>query len=615
LYVCIKIIAVRFRTAIIVLTGLLLGRECAQQGSPSGGPRDEDPPGVVSCEPPNYSTRFAARRIDITFDEFIVLDNVNQELLVSPPMKEKPEVKLRKKTLIIEFTDTLKENTTYTFNFGSAIKDLHEGNKLLNYEYAFSTGDVLDSLSVKGTLRYAGDLSVPEEPFTIMLYTDLGDSVPLKQIPLYVGRSDDKGIFSVNNLRPDVYKVFALKDGNYNLLYDLPTEVIGFLDSSLQVNAEFARSILEASGMTDSTKMETGTTADTIGMAADTIGMAADSLASEGPDLNSIYIDLMLFTEASQVQYITDYKRDDRRRMEVVFALPVTDSFRYRSVQKEAENEAWLLEHFSVNRDSLTLWIRDSLDYKKDTLQMEFSFTVKDTASRFVTSTDTLAFTYRKKQTKKQKEQPDEIEKLEVSTIRNKSQLHLNSHVPLNVNFPITRVEDSLIRLYHIPDSVEVPEPFRVMKDSLLLTRAWIAADWKSDAKYRLFMLPGAISNMYGLEHDTLDLAFSTRDIEYYGQILLNLDSVDHRVIVQLINRDKVSRSKVVESDGQVIFSYLVPQEYTIKFIHDLNGNGKWDTGNYLRHLQPEPVEFLKAPVTVRSNWDHEVTMQLEKQD
>ncbi len=621
----------RYGITITLLAAFLLGRECAQQGSPSGGPRDEDPPKVVSCEPANYSTRFGSKRIEITFDEFIVLDNVNQELVVSPPMKEKPEVRLRKKTLIVEIADTLKENTTYTFNFGSAIKDLHEGNKLLNYEYAFSTGDVLDSLSVRGTLRNAVDLSVPDEPVTIMLYDDLRDSVPLTDIPLYVGRSDEKGNFSVNNLRPDLYKVFALKDGNYNLLYDLPTEVIGFLDTALRVDAEFARSILESSGMldtveTDSLVRDSITTAPlppdrdlteeaTGGAGADTTGLSADTLVQAGPDLNSIYIDLMLFTEASKIQYITDSKRDDPRRMEITFSLPVTDSFSYRQVPHARENESWLLEHFSTNRDTLSLWIRDSTDYKKDTLLMQVLYTVRDTAGRFVAATDTLRFVYRKKRTGRERGKAPEPakEKLEISTIRNRGQQHLNSDLALNINFPPTAVNDSLVSLFYIPDSVEVLESFRILPDSMSLTRAWISANWRSASKYRLFMLPGAISNLYNLPHDTLDVSFTTRDIEYYGQINLNLDSVRNRVIIQLMNREQVQRTRVVESDGTVVFSYLTPQEYTIKFIHDLNGNGKWDTGDYLKHLQPEPVEFLGTSITVRSNWEHEESMRLEK--
>jgi len=198
-----------------------------------------------------------AKKIQITFDEFIVLDNVNQELIVSPPMEEKPVVRLKNKTMVIQFEEALKDSTTYTFNFGSAIKDLHEGNKLLNYEYVFSTGDVLDSLSVKGTLKYAEDLSVPEDPISILLYDDLRDSVPLTQIPLYVGRSDDSGVFSVNNLRPDTFKVVALKDGNNNLLFDLPTEEFAFLDTSLIVNAEFTRLLLHATENQDTTFQDT----------------------------------------------------------------------------------------------------------------------------------------------------------------------------------------------------------------------------------------------------------------------------------------------------------------------------------------------------------------------
>ena len=129
---------------LFILAALFYG--CAQQGSPSGGAKDEDPPVVVEAKPSNYSNNFNAEKIFITFDEFIVLDNVNQELIISPPFEEKPEIKLRKKTIIIQFEEGLRENTTYTFNFGNAIKDLHEGNKLINFEYVFATGEEIDSL-------------------------------------------------------------------------------------------------------------------------------------------------------------------------------------------------------------------------------------------------------------------------------------------------------------------------------------------------------------------------------------------------------------------------------------------------------------------------------------
>ncbi|MEN8201723.1 MAG: Ig-like domain-containing protein [Bacteroidota bacterium] len=587
---------------------------CAQQGSPTGGPRDEDPPVILESEPPNYSIRFEAKKVLITFDEYIVLDNVNQELIVSPPMEEKPEVKLRKRSLIIEFEEDLKANTTYTFNFGSAIKDLHEGNVLLNYEYVFSTGDVLDSLSVKGTLKYAHDLSVPEEPISILLYNDLRDSVPLTDIPLYVGRSDDSGVFSVNNLRADVYKVFALKDGNNNFLFDLPTEEIAFLDTSLIVNAEFARLLLQSAGLIDSIPAVALVSPEDTLM-NDSIPMAADSIADTGPDLNSIYIDLELFTEEADIQYISDYNRDDRRRLQVVFARPLSDTFQYHTLPVDAPGTIDYLEYFSPERDSLTLWIRDSVHYKLDTLHLQLNFTAKDSSMRYVMQTDTLRFTYREKKTgnKRKTAKENQPEKLEIHTIRKGGSQELHRDLALNLNLPLQEISDSLIELYHNPDSVEVEVPFSTRRDSLLPNRAWISSSWNSAAQYRLRILPGAITSIYPPAHDTIDVSFSTRDSEYYGQILLSMENVKTHTIIQLLSRDKVLMERSVDADGMYTFSNLVPQEYTLKFIHDINGNGKWDTGNYLKKQQPEPVEMLPVDISVRSNWDHDVTMKLEK--
>ena len=581
----------RYRILLIFLLAGLCWN-CAQQGSPSGGPRDEDPPVVLECTPSNYSTRFDAKKIQIAFDEYIVLDNVNQELIVSPPMEEKPAVKLRKKTVIIQFEEELKANTTYTFNFGSSIKDLHEGNKLLNYEYVFSTGDVLDSMSVKGTLHYAKDLKVPDEPITIMLYDDLRDSVPLQDIPLYVGRSDDSGVFSVNNLRSDIYKVFALKDGNYNLLFDLPTEEIAFLDTSMIVNAEFARRLLDES---------------------DTAMEKTDSIPEAGPDYNSIYIELMLFTEESEIQYLMNNSRDDRRMMQMIFARPLTDSFHYRVLGPTDGEQVEILEHFSVNRDTLSLWLKDSVDYQKDTLALSIHYTVKDTSQNYVTQTDTLLFAYREKSTKKKKNIVIETPKLTISTIRNNGEQDLHRDLLLDLNVPLDSVSDSMIRLFQIPDSIEVPVAFTTRADTLLPTRAWISSKWESNTNYRMILLPGAVTPIYDLAHDTVNVSFRTRDEEFYGRILLTVENVRNSVIIELINKDKVVMRRTVKKDGEYIFSYLYPQTFRIKFTHDLNENGRWDTGNYLKKQQPEPVEFLSKQITVRSNWDHDVSMSLKK--
>jgi hypothetical protein len=589
-----------------ILSILFYCASCAQQGSPSGGPRDQDPPVVVESDPPNYSVRFDAKRIEITFDEFIVLDNVNQQLIVSPPMEEQPEVKLKKKTVIIEFEEVLKNHTTYTFNFGVAIKDLHEGNILENFEYVFSTGDLIDSMSVRGTLKNAENLELPEEPVSIMLYSDLRDSVPLTDIPLYVGRSTDSGVFSVNNLRPDTYKVFALKDGNNNFLFDLPTEEIAFLDTTLIVNAQFAR-LLWGDSVVSPVIPDT--------LPADSPVIIPDSLIVPGPDLNSIYIDLMLFTETSEIQYLTDYSREDRRKLELVFSLPLTDSFSFQTIQNEGEIAPVFLDYFSTNRDSLTLWVRDSVDYGRDSITLEINYTVKDTTEQYIMKRDTLVFIYREKTSKgKRGEDPEtEEEKLVIQTIRNNGNHDLNRDLPLLLDFPLLEINDSLISFYQIPDSVEVPVLFEVKADTLFPYRAILSTAWESDSRYRMVLLPGAISSIYPLQHDTIDVSFKTRDMEFYGQILLSLKNVRDQLLVQLFNSKTVVEQRVVDSDGQYAFPFLAPKEYRFTIIHDINKNGKWDTGNYLEKLQPEPVELLPVTIEVRSNWDHDVFMNLEK--
>ncbi len=587
---------------------------CAQQGSPSGGARDEDPPVVLESTPQNYSTLFEAKKIQITFDEFIVLDNVNQELVVSPPMEEKPEVRLKGKTLVIQFEEELKDSTTYTLNFGSAIKDLHEGNKLLNFEYVFSTGEELDSLSIKGTLKYANDLTVPEEAITIMLYDQLSDSVPLNEIPLYVGRSDDSGVFSINNLKADTFKIFALKDGNYNLIYDMPTEEIAFLDSNLIMNTEFIKSIM-GSVPFDSTLYEADTLSryeDSLFVSADTTGMDLDSLRWV-PDYTAIYVEMDLFLEEAEAQYIMEDNRDDPRKILIAFARPLTDSFSYRFLIEEPAGFMDYLEDFSSTRDSLTLWLKDSTDYLNDTLSLELIYTIKDSTELYVSQIDTLLMTYRERTSKKKTDQKSPEEKLTISTLRDNGNLDLNTTLKLDFSVPLSGVEDSLIFLWHIPDSVEIPQPFLMRTDTMVPTRAWIDTKWEEVSKYHLLLLPGAFSSFYELEHDTLDLTFQTRDSEYYGQILLTLDSVSNPVIIQLTNRDEVIRQERVYKSGLYTFSYLSPKEYGIKIIHDLNDNGKWDTGKYLKKRQPEAVEIPPGTITVRSNWDHDVSIILKK--
>ena len=244
---------------------------------------------------------------------------------------------------------------------------------------------------------------------------------------------------------------------------------------------------------------------------------------------------------------------------------------------------------------------------------MELSYTVKDTSQIFITRKDTILFTYREKKTKSKKDKEEKTDGLQITTIKQRGEQDLNKQLRLDLNVPLEGVRDSLISLYKVQDSVEIEVPFRTVKDPEIPTRGWIEATWDSFTWYRLLILPGAVRSIYDLKHDTIDVAFRTRDTEYYGKILLDLQNVHNTVIIQLISKDLVIRQQTVGTDGQYEFGYLRPGQYTIKFIHDLNGNGRWDTGNYLKKLQPEPVEFVSKAINVRSNWDHEVNMIMQE--
>ncbi len=591
---------------------LVLSYGCAQQGSPTGGPKDEDPPVVLRTEPSNYSTNFDVNRITITFDEYLDMANFTQELVVSPPMEEKPEIRLRNKILIIEFEEELKEDATYTFNFGEGIRDLNEKNVLLNYEYVFATGNELDSLSVKGTLKNAYDLTVPEGPINVMLYEALEDSIPLKQIPYYVGRTDKEGNFAVNNLKTGTYKLFALKDGNNNFLFDLPNEKIAYLDSALLIDGDYFRKILLETGVYDSTDLKPKTyelEIDTAGMSQDSIQVLLDSLEQTKPDFNALYVDLYMFTEDPVDQFISDFNRDDRKKIELLFNLPLTDSFNFKPVFPDTLTYESLIPEFGLNRDSLTIWAADTVVAALDTIKLSFTYTVLDSLNSPVSKTDTLLFSYRERSTKTKRDNQKEKkqEALQVTTIRNRAKHHIKHGLTFTINQPLSDIEADFFDLFIIPDSVEIPVAADPYVDSTHLRRARISHEWKEEAKYRLVLYPGAMTNIYGLTNDTIDLSFQIRPLAEYGRINLALKNVDDTLFIQLFKKDKRIRSQSATTSGTYTFDFVDPDTYHIKIVHDRNSNGKWDTGNYLEGVQPEKVEYLPRELKIRANWDHDV--------
>lgn len=226
----------KLRHGIIILSSLLftlLLQQCANMVTPSGGPKDTLPPVVTEAIPENHSVNFNSKKIEITFDEYITLENAKQQVLISPPLNEKPDIKLVNKTVVIRFKEALKSNTTYTINFGDAIKDLHEGNAFKNYIYSFSTGEILDTLAISGQLLSANDKKPIEDALVTLYYGDSEglDSLPLTSTPHFITKANKEGHFVFNGLPDKKFQVFAIKDVNANSYFDLPNEQVAFLDT------------------------------------------------------------------------------------------------------------------------------------------------------------------------------------------------------------------------------------------------------------------------------------------------------------------------------------------------------------------------------------------------
>ncbi len=222
----------KFIYYISLLLGILFLQNCAQISPPTGGDPDEIPPALDSngTVPLNYSTNFRGNQIVLTFNEYFVLKNPTANVFFSPSIENEPEFITKGKTLTILFERQLKENTTYTINFGDAISDYTAGNKIPDFKYVFSTGDFIDSMSTRGKVidAFTGK---PLEGVVVMLYEDFDDSIVSKSKPVYYSVTDKQGDYLMNYLKAGTYKLFALKDENRNFMYDLPNEQVGGNDS------------------------------------------------------------------------------------------------------------------------------------------------------------------------------------------------------------------------------------------------------------------------------------------------------------------------------------------------------------------------------------------------
>lgn len=566
------------RRVVISVGVLYLVWSCANIVPPNGGPKDVIAPRAVRSEPENRTARFKNKQIKIVFDEYIQLKNLNTELMISPPMNEPPYVTVRSKSLIVKIEDTLKPHTTYNMYFGNAIADITESNSLSNFSYVFSTGEFVDSMRVKGYVYEAFDLK-PAEDIYVLLYDSVSDSVPYTQRPLYITKTDKNGYFEFNNLRDTTYKIFALKDANMNLLFDLPYEKIAFIDSLIHPDLPEVK-IKDLS--------DTLTKKDTLEKGLDTI---VEKVTMPKPKTYYMH----LFEQVDSTQKVLKKALVRKGLVTVLFKYPVRDfSVKYIAPGVKKED---VTEEFNALNDTLKLWIKDTLAdsllaviYQHDTVLDTLQMGIKPKASKRASYAKLLGtFSFPAGAL------TDYFMKPVVEF--NSPVAHINSEA-------VTLLEDTIAikPLFSFSDSAH---RFLQLDNEL-----------KEGSAYELLIPQQTVKDIFGYVNDTLRLKFKARKKEDYGTLTLNVKLMfeNRHYLIQLLNeKGAVVYSHHIHSSRKILMERMLPEKFTVKVISDTNADGKWNTGSYKDKRQPEKVQFIKGEINTRANWDVETEINIEE--
>jgi hypothetical protein len=587
-----------------------------------GGPVDEDPPVVVQTDPPDSSTNYSPEKnIEITFDEYIQLQDIYQELILSPPLEEKPVAQLRGKSIVVRFPDdAVFDTTTYTLSFGNSIADNNEGNVLSNYEFIFSLKDYIDSMNVEGRVVSAFNQSPDEERMFVMLYRNLNDSAPILEKPSYICRTNKEGYFSMHNLETGNYRLFALKDANANLIFDLPGEQIAFHDSIIELTSERFQDdiIIRDPSLSGNLFEQDSITVDST---------LADSIRKQ-PRIYSFNTLMKFFVQHLNNQYLVDKQRKREEQLFFTFNEPLTDTFHIEPLNFQPPGK-WYLRETSKTNDTLIYWLTDTAAIGMDSLQFEVSYPVYDSLNNLVRTIDTVSFASHKepvsetrsRRNKKKEEDDDQLKKKAkpaktltlANNIKNAGAFDLNKKVAIITQTPCFRSDPDKISMYLLEDTLEIPHKFSLFKDTNSLYRFFIEYQPEEATSYKLVILDSAFTDIYGTSNDTTIVKFTTQTADYYGILSLNISNIRDPVILQLMDeKQNVIIRKSLESDERIRYEYLPPKKYKLKIIVDSNGNGKWDTGHYLNKVQPEKVLYFPQEINIRSNWEVDYTWSLD---
>ncbi len=571
---------------------------CANIGNPSGGPIDKTPPIFMRSNPTPNAVNVKDRKIEIFFDEIVTLKDPSTKIIVSPAQTEMPRMSALGRKVTVELVDSLLPNTTYTIDFSNSIQDNNEGNAIDNFAFAFSTGSVIDSMRVSGYVLDSRTLE-PMQSVVVGLQSNLADSAFHKEKLQRVALTNDRGQFTIRNVSPGSYHIFALKDLDRDYKFGNPTEDIAFLDSI----------IVPSIGSRE---------------AADTVYNDLNEIDTIMRATRPAYfpndILLSMFNEDRKSQYLANNLRVDSTRISLTFAA-ASDTLPSLSIvgRNDVPDQWYTLERSQTN-DTLTYWIRPPHLVSADTLMVATTYLRTDTASNLSWGTDTLKFTFQRQKAKKKKknEETDSLEQIrfmELHPLANGTQ-EVYAPLLLQTGTPIERYSREAFHLQRKlqNDTIFYPAEIKsiALRDSTLSRRdLMLKVDWEPGAAYTLAVDSLAMTDIYGLQTKPLKVDFNVRKMEEYGNIVFNIPAVRDSAIVELLDgTEKIVLRAPVKSHRAELLN-LLPGKYYARLFIDRNGNGKYDTGNYDMHLQPEETVYYPGAINLKKNWDVEQTWDI----
>ena len=604
--------------AIVLLFGGALLTKCASTMTPTGGDKDTIPPVIVLMEPNNFTTNIDTLRypkILIGFNEYVQIKDLQKELYTSPAMKKKPTVVRRGQGIVITMKDTLKPNTTYAINFGSSILDNNEGNPLHSMRYVFSTGPEIDSMYMSG---YTADSYKADSVSKSFIYFFPADSVErptewdstmFKYKPAVIARAEKNGIFIAQNLKPIDYRIYAFEDTNGNMEYEPSIDQIGFLDSVYNPK--------------------------------DMPGFYIwfDSLRKYPSADPQLYFRMFMDRRFAR-QTLAGQERLNRHKAMLYFGAPNPEvkSIRFDSIPEDKV----IYDPKTVGKDTVALWFDLEPEELPDTIKGEITFMKHDSINNLVESTEKLrlAWVYveSKEERKKREELEKEREKAEKAgeiweepepvntfkvTMPTSGDFNKDKILNLEFDYPLTKFDTAAITMTMTTEQITEPQAveFHFIQDTLNSQKYQLRTTWEPKAKYELLIPEGVFENVARESNDTLKYTYTGSDPDKFAIVNVNIQATHPtaKYILQLTNaQGKLQKEIKGVTAGKYKFEYVTPGDVMLRVVEDMNGNGKWDTGDMVLMRQPERTEIFKNEdgqevITTKENWEYDLEVNLDK--